>query len=213
MIRKVCNYLVFNENDRILDLACGKGRHAIYLNQAGFNVVGVDLSVKNIEYARRYENERLRFYVHDMREVFRQCNFDYVLNLFTSFGYFSTQKEDEKVICAVSKVLNRNGKFLLDFLNPYTVIHSLVNSEIKTIEGITFRINRNFQEGFIIKDIQFSDKGKSFNFQERVKAIRRTEFLSYFEKAGLKLIKIFGDYELNDYHAETSERMIFLLQK
>lgn len=77
-IRKVCNYLVFNENDRILDLACGKGRHAIYLNQAGFNVVGVDLSVKNIEYARRYENERLRFYVHDMREVFRQCNFDYV---------------------------------------------------------------------------------------------------------------------------------------
>src|SRR5690606_8758177 len=74
---------------RILDLACGRGRHAVYLRTKGFDVTGVDLSPENIRLAATTAGERLHFYVHDMRYLLLSNYFDLVLNLFTSFGYFS----------------------------------------------------------------------------------------------------------------------------
>lgn len=213
-IDRLCKYLHFSTNHKILDLACGKGRHSIYLNQKGYDVVGLDLSLQNIEFAKQFENERLHFFVHDMREKFGVQEFDFILNMFTSFGYFDTDKENEQVICAAAKALKKDGRFLIDFLNPYTVIHNLVPSEKKIIEGIAFKISRELSDdGYIIKDIQFEDQGHSYHYQEKVKAIRRMEFLRYFDKAELELLHIFGDYDLNPYEAETSERMIFLLKK
>ena len=90
-IDKIVKYFDLHSTDAILDLACGKGRHSIYLNEKGYNVVGVDLSAQNITFASQYGNDRLHFYRHDMREVFRESTFDYVLNMFTSFGYFVAQ--------------------------------------------------------------------------------------------------------------------------
>ena len=108
----------------------------------------------------------------------------------------------------------KGGKLLIDFLNPYTVIHNLVPQEIREIDGITFYIRKFLSDdGYIIKDIEIEEHSHKQYFQERVKAIRRVRFLEYFQQAGLTLEKIFGDYELNDYIAEKSERMIFLLSK
>src|SRR3989344_5362829 len=86
-----------SKSNRILDLACGKGRHAIYLNKKGFDVTGIDLSEKSIECAKISGNETLHFYTHDMRKLFRSNYFDIVLNLFTSFGYFEQEREDNAV--------------------------------------------------------------------------------------------------------------------
>ena len=206
-------YFQFNESDRIQDLACGKGRHAIYLNRKGFNTVGLDLSPQNIECAKQFENERLRFFVHDMRFPWEGDRFNYVLNLFTSFGYFETKGENQMAIVAIAEGLKKGGKLLIDFLNPYTVINNLVPKEIKTISGIDFHITKFLSGEYIIKDIKFEDKGVPYEFQERVKAIRRVKFLEYFEHANLELIDLFGDYSLNPYIAEKSERMIFVLRK
>ena len=213
-IDRLSEYLDFNETDKILDLACGKGRHSIYLNQKGFDVVGLDLSPQNIAFAQGFQNERLKFYVHDMREPFDKNEFDYTLNLFTSFGYFDTKAENEKVICEAAKALKKDGNFLIDFLNPYTVIHHLIPEETKVIDGIKFKIMRWLSDdGYIIKDIRFKDNGKEYEYQEKVKAIRRSEFLQYFEKADLELVNIFGNYHLAPYIPDKSERMIFLLKK
>lgn len=212
-IENLIKHFGFTTNDKILDLACGKGRHSIYLNSRGFNVVGIDLSPQSIAYARQFENERLRFFVHDMRKIFKVQEFDYVLNLFTSFGYFDHEQENEEAICAAAKDLKKDGKMLIDFLNPYKVVHHLVPEEVKEIEGIEFHITKHLSEdNFIVKDIRFEDRGHSYHFQERVKAIRRQRFLEYFEEAGLELIETFGDYELNPYDREKSDRMIFVLQ-
>lgn len=213
-IDALARFLNITNEDKILDLACGKGRHSIYLNQKGYDVDGLDLSVQNIEYASQYQNERLHFFVHDMREPFGKNRFDFILNMFTSFGYFDTEKENEKVVCAAAEALKPKGQLLIDFLNPYTVIHNLVPCEEKTIGNIYFRINRFLSaDDYIIKDIRFEDDGIEYRFQEKVKAIRRTEFLRYFEKANLKLMHTFGNYALDPYDAESAERMIFLLQK
>jgi SAM-dependent methyltransferase len=207
------NYLGFQIDDQILDLACGRGRHAIYLNLKGFNVTGIDISKENIEEAREYENEELKFFIHDMRFTFRKNAFNYILNFFTSFGYFDTMEENENVVRAAYKGLIKGGKFLIDFLNPYTVIHDLAPVEIKEINGITFNITKKVDNGIIIKDIKFVDQGRNFHFYEKVKAIRRVEFLEYFKNTGFKVLELFGDYNLNSYTPEKSDRMIFLLQK
>ena len=212
-IDQLIQYFNFTEKDFIQDLACGKGRHAIYLNRKGFNVTGLDLSPQNIAYANKYKNEKLKFHVHDMRYPWLGDKFDYILNLFTSFGYFETPGENQQAITAIAKGLKIGGRILIDFLNPYTVINNLVAEEIKRVNGIEFHIRKFLQGEYIVKDIRFTDKGDAYNFQERVKAIRRVKFLEYFEHANLKVIDLFGDYKLNSYIAEKSERMIFVLKK
>jgi len=212
-IDHLISYFKFSKNDLIEDLACGKGRHAIYLNQKGFKVVGLDLSIQNIEYAKQFENEQLTFHVHDMRLPWEGDKFDYILNLFTSFGYFETKGENQQAITSIAHGLKKGGKLLIDFLNPYTVINNLVPEEIKRVNGIDFHIQKFIKGEFIVKEISFEDKGATYDFQERVKAIRRIKFLDYFKHANLQVIDLFGDYNLNPYIAEKSERMIFVLEK
>ena len=205
--------LRFTPDHHILDVACGKGRHAIYLNEMGMNVVGIDLSPQNIKYAQQFENERLKFFRHDMREVFAQEKFDIALNLFTSFGYFDSEIENETAIIAVTKAIKPGGHLVIDFLNPHRVIEQLVPTEKLTLEGIDFEINRRYEEGFIYKQISFEHQGKQHSHTEKVRAIRKIEFMRYFVKAGLKLIANYGDYHLNPYHWKTSQRMIFIMEK
>jgi len=213
-IDNLISYFKINPDHTVLDLACGKGRHSIYLNKKGFEVVGLDLSERNIEEARKYANDRLHFDVHDMREEYKKEAFNFVLNMFTSFGYFKTDAENESAICTVATALKPGGFFLLDFLNPYRVINNLVQEEVKSIDGIDFHINRKLSsDGFIEKNISFTDKGERHSYTERVKAIRRIEFLDYFRKANLKMVATFGAYNLNGYDPEQSERMIFVVQK
>ncbi len=212
-IDRLITYFKFTKNDLIQDLACGQGRHAIYLNKKGFDVVGLDLSDHNIAYAKQFEKENLKFHVHDMRLPWQGQKFDYVLNLFTSFGYFESKGENQQAISAIADGMKKGGKLLIDFLNPYTVINNLVPEEIKLIKGIKFHIRKFLSGEYIVKNIAFEDHGKRHEFQERVKAIRRVEFLEYFEHANIELLDLFGDYSLNPYVAEESERMIFVLRK
>ena len=95
------NYLNIPEGGKILDLACGKGRHSVYLNSLGYDVTGVDLSEKSINHAKQFENETLKFNVHDMSKPYPDT-FDAVFNLFTSFGYF----EDENCNLETIKAIN-----------------------------------------------------------------------------------------------------------
>jgi SAM-dependent methyltransferase len=201
------------KESHVLDVACGKGRHSIYLNQKGFDVTGIDLSPENIKEARKSENRGLRFDVHDMRDVYKENGFDLGLNLFTSFGYFDTDEQHAQAILAIAKSIKQYGYFLLDFLNPFVVINNLVHEEVKHVEGIEFLIKKSHDGEFILKDIHFKDAQKEYHYQEKVKAIRRVEFLSFFERAGLEVIGLYGDYKLDDYTAETSDRLIFLTRK
>ncbi|MDH5474355.1 MAG: class I SAM-dependent methyltransferase [Cyclobacteriaceae bacterium] len=212
-IDRISSYLAFTPNDKILDLACGKGRHSIYLNKKGFNVVGLDLSPSNVQHAKKHCNDRLQFFEHDMRNLFGKNEYDYVLNMFTSFGYFKTENENQGAITNIADSLKSGGKLVLDFLNPYKVIHHLTPEEIKIKEGIEFHITKEVDDEYIVKNIKFEDEGSQFTFQEKVKAICKKEFLTYFAKAELEVKAIFGNYSLDPYDCDHSERMIFIAEK
>ncbi len=207
------NRFQFTPENHMLDLACGRGRHSIYLNSKGFDVTGIDLSPENIAFARQFENDRLHFYVHDMRRPYVRNTFCYVLNLFTSFGYFETEGENINAICTATEALKKGGRLVLDFFNTTKVIASLKPHTVKEVEGILFDMHKKLESGFIVKDITFADKGMPFHFQERVKAITCETFLHYFDVADLELVHVFGDYNLNPFDEATSDRMIFVARK
>jgi len=198
---------------RILDLACGKGRHAIYLNQQGYNVTGVDLSPQSIAFAKQFENEKLHFEVQDMRQVYKPNHFDFVLNLFTSFGYFASETENVVALKAISESVKPGGKLVIDFLNAEKVIAGLVPEETKTLEGITFHIKKHMEGKRIVKTIAFEAEGKPYEFQEKVWALTAEDFREYFKMTNLRLHECFGSYNLEPYDAKTSDRLIFILKK
>ncbi len=213
-IDNLIDHLHIKPANKLMDLACGKGRHAIYLNQKGFDVIGLDLSEKNISHANAFANDRLSFEVHDMRETYLYEQFDFAFNLFTSFGYFKTKKEHEAAILSVAQSLKPKGKLILDFLNPYTVINHLIPEEIKVVDDIEFHITKDISsDDYIVKNIYFQHNSKDHHFIEKVKALRRMDFMEYFENADLSIIDVFGDYQLSPYVAEESDRMIFVVEK
>lgn len=213
-IDNLTKYLKVSAEHQLMDLACGKGRHAIYLNKQGFQVTGLDLSEENIKYARQFENNKLHFEVHDMRLPYQHQKFDFIFNLFTSFGYFDTHHEHEVAIKSVARALKPKGKLILDFFNTYKVINNLKPQETKKVDDIEFNISKQLSEdGYIIKDIRFNYNDKNHHFTEKVKAIKKIDFLEFFKLAELEVIKIFGDYDLAPYLPGDSERMIFEVKK
>lgn len=210
---KLIAHLSPKESSRFLDLACGKGRHSVYINQLGFNVLGLDLSKQSINFAKQYESDSLKFDVHDMREVYPESQFDYIVNLFTSFGYFESDADSLRMLNSVYKMLRLSGTFILDFFNYKKIITDLVASESKVIDGVKFLIKRDYDGKFIKKVINFRDNAQDFEYIERVRAYKVNEFISFFENNDFKLEKVWGDYHLNEFDEKTSPRAIFLLKK
>lgn len=212
-IDHLTQFLQLNTNAKCWDLCCGKGRHSIYLNKKGYSVEGTDLSSQSIKEANKHANETLRFYEHDMRNTFRENHFDTVLNLFTSFGYFDNKEDDLKVFSSVQKSLKNDGFFIVDFLNSEYVHRSLIESDMKEIDGIKFYITKMIQNNMVVKKINFSDKGKDFQFEERVHLYDKIYFETLAKQSGLKLTHTFGNYQLENFDESVSPRLILVFKK
>ena len=200
-------------NEYVLDLACGKGRHSIFMNSLGLNVLGVDLSENSISLASSFSNDKLEFKVHDMRNVIENNSFDVVFNLFTSFGYFDSDADNHSVLKSVYMMLNHNGKLVIDFMNAHKVINNLVKEETKLLDEIQFDITRNYDGKFITKNISISDKGDKFAYQEKVRAFFKEDFYQLLNENGFTVESVFGDFSLNDFEKETSDRLILIASK
>lgn len=205
------HYLNLPEKAKVLDLACGKGRHSIYLNQLGYDVLGADLSENSIAEASKNSNETLHFKVHDMRQPFEE-KFDAIFNLFTSFGYFESDDDNLTTLKAIKESLSEYGFAVIDFMNVANVIENLVPEEVKTVDEIDFHIKRYVEDGHIFKEIDFEDKGRKYHFTEKVKALTLKDFQDLMDEAGIFLLDIFGDYKLKKFHKTESERLIMIFK-
>ncbi len=210
-MKTLTNFLDLRPSAKVLDLACGKGRHSIFLNKLGFDVTGVDLSLNSIAFAKQFENSSLKFQVHDMCKPMN-TKFDAVFNLFTSFGYFDEEEDNFRTIQAIKAETAPNGYGVIDFMNVEKVISNLVPSEVKTVKGIEFHITRSFENGYIFKNISFQDKGESFNYTEKVKALTLRHFEEYFDRAGITLLHCFGNYHLENFSERESDRLILVFR-
>jgi SAM-dependent methyltransferase len=212
-VQNLVNDLSLSNGQHVLDLACGKGRHSVTLNACGLTVLGADLAPNSIAAASEHTNESLSFLVHDMREVIVGKRFDVVMNLFTSFGYFDSTDDNKRVLQSIHQMLVPHGLLVIDFMNAVRVINTLVANETKQVEGTTYTISRRYDGTHIFKDIQFSDSGRDFQYTERVQALTYTDFSELLHACGFELIRTFGDFDLNPFEAETSDRLILIARK
>ncbi len=201
------------KNSLVLDLACGKGRHALELHRLGYEVVGIDIAEESIAEAKKLEEPGLDFFEHDMRQLYWAEHFDAVLNLFTSFGYFHNKEDDQRTINAVRDALKPNGLFVLDFLNVTKVLELMVSAEEKVIDGVRFVITRELHSNTIQKNIRVHDGDTELLFTEEVDALVLADFEAYFEQAGMQLEATYGNYALDAFDQATSDRLIMVTRK
>jgi SAM-dependent methyltransferase len=169
--------------------------------------------VNSIERAKHFEKEGLKFAVHDMRQVIDGEKFDAIFNLFTSFGYFDSIEDNLDVIRSIHTMLIKNGYLVIDFMNAEKVISNLVLTEVKTVDGITFNIERKYDGKHIFKNIRFEADGQIHHYTERVQALKLDDFEQLLNETGFAIIRIFGDFSLNAYDAKTSDRLIITAKK
>jgi len=214
-IEKFSEYLKIPAGSFILDAACGKGRHSRAFAAKGFNVTGIDLSPFSITEAKKYEQDNLHFYVHDLRLPFWINYFNYAFNFFTSFGYFKTMREHHDAIRTIAQSLKLDGVLLIDYLNRHYVEDNLVKEEEKRMGNVLFKINRWFDDDKFYKNIHVEDEEKNITetFREEVKKFSLGDFTDMLSYEGLMIEKVFGDYLLESYNVKTSPRMIIIARK
>lgn len=213
-ISNLVAYLAIDvSTSHILDLACGKGRHSIYLNKLGFRVTGVDLSENSIHEAQQHTNNRLDFRVHDMRQIIQNESFSHVFNLFTSFGYFEHEEDNVSVLRAIEAMLKPNGIVVIDFMNASKAIKNLVEKAIVSRGEIDFHIQKHYDGKHIYKNIRFEAEGDKYNYTEKVQALKLNDFISLLSATKLQLITTFGDFDLNPYSENDSDRLIIVAKK
>lgn len=213
LIDRLCHLLHLPEKSPVWDMACGKGRHAIALSKKNLDVTGSDLSENSIAEAKTHEHAGLHFLVHDMLQPFRASAFELVCNLFTSFGYFESEKDNYKVFENAAHSLVPGGKFVLDYFNSTKVCNTDLTPYSETRGELTFSIEKMIREKSIVKRIEFTDQGHDYYFEERVNLLTAEDFKKYSEAAGLQLKSIFGNYKLEPFEAASSDRLILLFEK
>jgi len=214
-IDKLIKFLSPPQGAKVLDIACGKGRHAIQLAEKGYDVTGVDLSEESIEEALHSESDTLHFFTHDMRQPFWINYFDFAFNFFTSFGYFETNRENENAIRSIAQSLQNKGVFVMDYLNVAYVERNMTHQEERKIDNVQFTITKWYDDNFFYKKIIIDDSEKDTPqiYTEKVARFSLKDFETLFEKQGLQIIKTFGEYNLSEYDEKDSSRLIMIAKK
>jgi SAM-dependent methyltransferase len=211
-IKKLIIHLQPPPDSRMLDVACGKGRHSKTLAALGFQVTGIDISADSIAFAKQFENEHLDFFVHDMRLPFYSNYFDYAFNFFTSFGYFKTRREHDDSIRTIAKSLKPCGKLVIDFLNVHYAEDHLVHQEDKEINGTVYHILRWHDEHHFFKKLVVEDARlkEPLDYTEKVAKFSLGDFTEMLAFQGMQVQEVFGDYDFGPYDVRKTPRLILI---
>jgi len=205
--------LPFDPGDRVIDLACGRGRHSRFLAERGLKVIGLDLSSGSIQEARLSTHPNQEFFQHDMLQPFPTNDVVAVFNFFTSFGYFENDQKNIQVLHNVVTALKPGGYFVLDFLNVEKATQTLRDPVSLERDGINFLLSWEQTSTHLIKQIQVKDGLTRQTFEERLQLLRLSDFERFFGVVGLEIGAVYGDYSLRVFDPQTSERLILIAHK
>jgi SAM-dependent methyltransferase len=196
---------------RVLDLACGPGRHTPPLEARGAIVTGFDLSRVLLDRASEIGVKQL--VRGDMRALpFASGSFETVVNLFTSFGYFETDEEHKAVLQLVHNVLVPGGGFAIDFLNPGFVRKHLVPEESTVAGGHEVDITREITGGnrFVQKTMRV--RADDATFVERVRLYDRDDLRELLVEVGFEVKAEFGSYEGDPINEDAPRTILIALR-
>jgi 2-polyprenyl-3-methyl-5-hydroxy-6-metoxy-1,4-benzoquinol methylase len=197
---------------RILDVGCGRGRHARIFARRGYTVTGIDLSEEAITEARtRAQSEGLdvTFERGDMRDPYCDGCMDGVVNLFTTFGYFATDAENQRALAAMTQALRPGGWFLQDFLNAPQVADSIVPTTTRTVKGVDIEQQRWIENDRINKEITLHHNGSTKTYHESVRLYTLDDLREMYVNVGLDLIATYGNYDGAAYTPESPRLLLY----
>jgi len=228
-IQKLVHFLQPPPGSRMVDVACGRGRHSYMLAKMGFEVTGFDLSFESIQYAQQFvqkdspaessrtfgESDNLNFYQHDMRYPFWVNYFDYAFNFFTSFGYFATRREHDDAMRTIATSLKPGGTFVIDYLNTHYVEDHLVHNEKRNIGGTVYEIHRwddetHFYKKITIRDVTLRTPEKH---TEKVAKFSLGDFTDMLSFQNMQVLEVFGDHNLHPYDVRKTPRLVIVAKK
>ena len=218
--KRLVNFILSNvplyKNASVLDLACGAGRHSILFAEKGLKVIAVDLSENLLSVAKKSAEEakvKVDFIQCDLRCFSVSAKFNLVVNLFTSFGYFESDKENFKVFEVSFDHLAPGGYFVLDFLNRNYIEENLIPETVDEHDGQTIIQRRSIYGDRVIKRISIVKNNSEKHYHESVRMYGRDELVNAMVKLGFEIENIFGDFEGNIFAPDKSKRIIIIARK
>lgn len=215
-IKLILENVIIPEGSKILDMACGTGRHAVILARKNFSVTAVDLSENLLSIAERsakFENLIIKFIHSDIRSFETDERFNLVLNLFTSFGYFENDEENFSVLKKAYKLLAKEGIFVLDFFNSDYLINNLVEFSDDVINDVKVHQYRKIKNKRVEKKIVIVQDGKLNEYEESVRLFTKDELINVLQNIGFDIYKTFGDFFGNNFDQKNSPRLILICKK
>ncbi len=207
--------------EKILDLPSGYGRHSIALAQKGFNVTGSELNSVHLNKAIQNAEKagtRVNFVKENMININYKGEFDTVINMFYSFGFFDTDKENNKVLKNFYNALKPGGKFLFhtDVNIPRIMSGKYREDETRHLaSGKSLRIidkynpsDKRIHGTWIIKDKEGNEEKKNYS----VRVYTKDEFIDLCKQTGFTEFKVYSDWSGVPY-SEDSEDMIIVAKK
>jgi SAM-dependent methyltransferase len=196
----------------VLDVACGRGRHAIELARRGYAVTGTDLSLLAIRRARARAAEAgmpVRFERRDMREPLCEACFDITVNLFTAFGYFEDESENQKALQAMAHTVRPGGWFVQDYLNAPFVRRHLQEMDERDEDGVHIHQKRWIENERINKEITLVRNGDAYTIRESVRLFTLKDLQALYDHAGLRIEHVFGDYRGGKHNGDAPRLILF----
>jgi SAM-dependent methyltransferase len=204
----------------VLDLACGQGRITVPLAQAGYRMTGLDYSERRLGVAERAAADagvQIAFHQADMREIPAEWSgrFDAIINIWTAFGYFQSDAEDQKVLAGVARALKPGGQFLIDVGHRDRIARDFMARDWRELpNGSPLWTERVFDPitGITGEDISWLADGEVRHHSFRVRTYHATELTHMLQVARLHPTAYYGDWELNPFQF-TSRRLIIVASR
>jgi SAM-dependent methyltransferase len=205
---------------RVLDVACGHGRHSLELARRGFRVTGVDLSEPSLTLAREAaaaEELDVELVHSDMREIPFREEFDAAVNLFTSFGYFENEHEDERALAAIALSLKPGGALLLETVNGAALLRVFRAETWSELEDGTLMLeHRSYDLLTGRNDVVWTfvrPDGSRSELRHSLRLYTVAELASMLHRVGLEIERSWGGWDGSELTLDSGIRFLVLARK
>ena len=198
----------------VLDLCCGPGRHSVLLARQGMKVTGFDYSRPYLARARQRRSSA-RFVHGDMRAIPFQAEFDAVINLFTSFGYFARRSEDLAVLRGIRRALKPGGLLLMELMNRTWVTRHFTTRDWTRLDGGYLLEERRLLRGgrrIAARWLRLHGDGRKVERSLAVTVYDRGSLSALLRRAGLAPLQFWGTFSGEPLKAD-SQRLLVLARK
>ena len=216
MLSVIEKNIKLNPGSSVLDMACGAGRHSIVFAKKGFRVTAVDLSSRLISEAKQNAQAAsviINFVLSDILDYETNEQFDLVVNLFTSIGYFENEDENYSVISKACKFLSKGGYFVIDYFNKDFLLKNLIPTSIISENGIKITQNRSIKGNRVVKKINIENDGTIDKYYESVRLYSYEEIKNMLTRSGFKITNEIGDFHGSQFEKNSSPRLILFARK